>query len=63
MKEQIDQAHPQKEAVAFGRMNSQLQLLSSNKITHYFTIWMDKSGVLKINILPLQKFDAVNRCY
>ena len=63
MKELIDQADPQKEASAFERTNSQMQLLSSNKITHYFTIWMDKSVALKKNILLLQKFDALNGCY
>ena len=61
MKEQIAQADPQKEASAFERMNCQPQLLSSNKITHYFKIWTDQSVVLKKNVLPLQNFNALNR--
>ena len=63
MKEWIAQANPQKEACALERMNGQLQILSSNKVTHYFTICADKSGVLKKKILLLQKIDALNRSY
>ena len=47
MKEMIAQADPQKEASTFGRMNGQPQVLSSNKITRFFTIGTDESGVLK----------------
>ena len=63
MKEQIAQANPQKEASTSERMNDHLQLLSLNKITHYFKIWTAQSGVLKKIILPLQKSDALNRSY
>ena len=51
-------ADPQKEASTFERMNAQPQLLSSNKITRFFKKWTAESGVLKKNILPLQKFNA-----
>ena len=63
MKDLITQADLQKGANASERMNGQPQLLSSKKITHYFEIWTDESCVLKENVLPLQKFDALNRSY
>ena len=59
----IAQANPQKEAGTFERINGQPQLLPSNKITRYFKIWIAESGVLTKNILPLQKFDALNKSY
>ena len=36
-------------------------LLSLNKITHYFKKWTTGSGVLKKNLLFLQKRDASNK--
>ena len=56
------QAHPQKEARTFERMNGRSLLLCSNKMTHYFKEWTTASDVLK-KIYFLQKFDASNRCF
>ena len=47
MKEWMAQADPQKEASTVKKMNDQLLLLSSNKMTHYFQEWMTASGILK----------------
>ena len=38
MKEWMAQANPPKESSTFERMNDQLQLLSSKKITQYFKV-------------------------
>ena len=55
MKEWMAQADPPKEASTFARINSRPQLFFSNKMTHYFIDWMTPSGLLKKNVLPLQK--------
>ena len=49
------QADPPKEASTFARINSRLQLFFLNKMTHYFIDLMTPSGLLKKNVLPLQK--------
>ena len=50
MKEQMAQADLEKRSQYFERMNGQPQLLSSNKITHYFKKWTAEidSGVLML---------------
>ena len=61
MKEWMAQADPQKEACTVKKMNGQSLLLSPNKMAHYFQEWMIASGILKTNILFIQKFNALNR--
>ena len=47
MKEWMAQADPPKEASTVKKMNGQLLLLSSNKMTHYFKEWTTSSVILK----------------
>ena len=61
MIEWMAQAAPLREASTVKKMNDRSLLLSLNKITHYFKKWTTGSGVLKKNLLPLQKRDASNR--
>ena len=49
------QAAPLKEA---GKMNDWSLLLSLNELTQHFKKWTTGSGVLKKNLLSLQKRDA-----
>ena len=55
------QATPLREASTVKIMNERSLLLSLNKVTHYFKKWTTGSGVLKKNLLSLQKRDASNR--
>ena len=47
MKKWMAQADPPKEASTFERMNDRLQLLSSNRMKHYFKELTTASGLLK----------------
>ena len=64
MKEWMAQADPSKEARMFVRMNGRLELLSSNKRTHFLkTVESYKLYCLILRlkiILPSQKFGASN---
>ena len=59
MIEWMAQAAPLREASTVKKMNDRSLPLS--KITHYFKKWTTTSGILKKNLLPLQKRDASNR--
>ena len=59
MIEWIAQAAPLRKAGK--KMNDRSLLLSVNEITHYFKKWKTRSGVLKKNLLSLQKRNASNR--
>ena len=61
MIEWMAQADLSKEASIVKKMNDRSLLLPLNKITHHFKKWTTASGVLKKNLLSLQKFDASNR--
>ena len=61
MKEWMAQADPPKESSTLKKVNIRSLLLSSNKITHYFNEWTTAIGVLKKNVVSLQKADASNR--
>ena len=55
------QATPFSEASTVKKVNDRSLLLSLNRITHYFKKWATTSGVLKKNLLSLQKLDTSNR--
>ena len=61
MKIWIAHADSPRDARTVKKNNDCLLLLFSNKMTHYFKEWTTTSGVLKKNILSLQKRDASNR--
>ena len=61
MKKWMDQGDPPKEISTVEKMNGQPQLLSPNKIAHYFNKWKIPSNVSKKYILLLQERDTSNR--